>query len=199
MLMKVTFTSCLQRSIFLTTFIFVATLLQAQQNFVTVTNPNGATLAYAPTSGVKMITVKGLKFKDLNRNGKLDKYEDWRLPAAERAKDLATKMTPAQIGGLMLYSRHQSIPAAAFGFGSSTYNGKPFDAATNNPADLSDGQKTFLKDDNLRHILITRVQSPEVAAQWNNNVQAFVEGLDLGIPVNTSTDPRHTANVTSEF
>lgn len=200
MLMK-SFSCCvLQRIIILSVFIVCTYFLQAQQkNFTTVTNSKGATLGYAPSSGIKIITVKGFKFKDLNRNGKLDKYEDWRLSADERAKDLAAKLTTAQIGGLMLYSRHQAIPSAAFGFGSSTYNGKPFDAATNNAADLSDGQKTFLKDDNLRHILITRVQSPEVSAQWNNNVQAYAEGLGMGIPVNTSSDPRHIANATSEF
>ncbi|MFK0165228.1 hypothetical protein [Rhizobium sp. NPDC090279] len=36
----------------------------------------------------KTLTIDGLSFKDLNRNGKLDPYENWRLPAAERAADL---------------------------------------------------------------------------------------------------------------
>jgi hypothetical protein len=31
-----------------------------------------------------------------NRNGKLDRYEDWRLSAEERASDLARKMTVEQ-------------------------------------------------------------------------------------------------------
>ena len=62
-------------------------------------------------SGVKILTVDGLAFKDLNKNGKLDKYEDWRLPVSERAKDLASKLSVEQIAGLMLYSAHQAIPA----------------------------------------------------------------------------------------
>ncbi len=37
--------------------------------------------------------------KDLNKNGSLDKYEDWRLPVDERAKDLASKMSVEQIAG----------------------------------------------------------------------------------------------------
>ena len=89
---------------------------QNMDNFIIVKNDNGATLGYSPTSGVKIITVNGKKFKDLNRNGKLDKYEDWRLPAEDRAKDLASKMTIEQIAGLMLYSGHQSIPAASVGY-----------------------------------------------------------------------------------
>src|SRR5678810_430916 len=70
----------------------------------TVTNKGGQTLGYSTTSGVKLIIVNGFAFKDLNKNGKLDKYEDWRLPVEERAKDLATKMSVEQIAGLMLYS-----------------------------------------------------------------------------------------------
>ena len=40
-------------------------------DFSVVQNANGATLSYSPDSGVKILTVKGLKFKDLNRNGKV--------------------------------------------------------------------------------------------------------------------------------
>ena len=36
----------------------------------------------------QLITADGLQFKDLNKNGKLDKYEDWRLPNEARANDL---------------------------------------------------------------------------------------------------------------
>lgn len=169
---------------------------QVQTNYQTIQNPDGATLGYSPASGVKILTVDGLKFKDLNKNGKLDKYEDWRLPIEERAKDLAEKMSVEQIAGLMLYSIHQSIPSAETGFTAGTYNGKPFSASGANPWELTDAQKAFLKDDNLRHILITSVQSPEVAAAWNNEMQAFVEGIGLGIPGNNSSDPRHTGQDT---
>jgi beta-glucosidase len=68
-----------------------------------------------------------------------------------------------------------------------------------NAYDLSDQQKKFLKDDNVRHVLITSVQSPEVAAKWNNTAQAFVEGIGLGIPANNSSDPRHGTLATAEF
>ena len=164
-----------------------------------ISNPGGSTIAYAGSSGVKVLTVDGLAFKDLNRNGKLDKYEDWRLPVDVRAKDLAAQMTQEQIAGLMLYSAHQSVPAVARFNQTPTYNGKPFAEAGADPSDLSDQQKKFLKDDNLRHVLITTVQSPEVAAKFNNKLQAFVEGVGLGIPSNNSSDPRHGTSATAEY
>ena len=169
------------------------------QQFLTVKNTKGPTLGYAPESGVQILNINGLFFKDLNKNGKLDKYEDWRLPVDERAKDLASKMSVAQIAGLMLYSGHQSIPAAPRGFGSATYDGKTFPESKANAFDLSDQQKIFLRDDNVRHVLVTSVQSTEVAAKWSNNVQAFVEGLGLGIPANNSSDPRNGVLATAEY
>ncbi|WP_432419645.1 glycoside hydrolase family 3 N-terminal domain-containing protein [Flavobacterium gelatinilyticum] len=179
---------------------FISTAMQAQGgNFTIVKNNKGADLGYSPESGIKILTVNGKKFKDLNKNGKLDKYEDWRLSADERAKDLASKMSVEQIAGLMLYSRHQALPAPADGYRAGHYNGKLYAESGAKPWQLTDEQKAFLKEDNLRHVLITSVETPEVAALWNNQMQAFVEGIGLGIPSNTSTDPRHTANVTSEF
>ncbi len=157
------------------------------------------TLGYSKNSGVTLIHKDGLAFKDLNRNGKLDPYEDWRLPVKERARDLASKMSIEQIAGLMLYSRHQAIPTAATGVFTGTYNGKPFASSGALPSDLSDQQKTFITKDNLRHVLITRVQSPEIAATWNNNMQELAESIGLGIPANNSSDPRNGTVANAEF
>lgn len=169
------------------------------ENFSIITNSKGQTLGYSSASAIKILTVDGLAFKDLNKNGSLDKYEDWRLPVDERAKDLASKMSVEQIAGLMLYSGHQSIPARPRGFGGGTYNGKLLAESGAISSDLSDQQKTFLTNDNLRHVLITSVESPEVAARWNNNAQALVESLGLGIPVNISSDPRNGVDASTEY
>lgn len=53
--------------------------------YILVTQTEGATLGYSPASGVKLIQQNGYCFKDMNRNGVLDKYEDWRLSFDERA------------------------------------------------------------------------------------------------------------------
>ena len=165
-----------------------------------VNNEGGSTLGYSQNSGVSLLTIDRFAFKDLNRNGSLDVYEDWRKSADERAADLASKMSVDQIAGLMLYSAHQSIPGGGNSFfGPVTYNGKPFAESGAAPSDLSDAQKKFLDEDNLRHVLITRVESPEVAARWNNNAQAMVEGISLGIPVNISSDPRHGSDSYAEY
>ncbi|MBK7871413.1 MAG: glycoside hydrolase family 3 C-terminal domain-containing protein [Saprospiraceae bacterium] len=197
----------MRKKLFLLTLLFAATATSFGQttttenkgDFILVRNQNGQTLGYAPNSGVKILTINGLAFKDLNKNGQLDTYEDWRLPVEQRAQDLAKQMSVEQIAGLMLYSAHQAIPGAGGRFGASTYNGKPFAESGAKSSDLSDAQKKFLLEDNLRHVLITTVENPGVAAAWNNNAQAFVESIGLGIPVNTSSDPRHGYDSYAEF
>ena len=169
-------------------------------SFMLVTQKGGPALGYSPQSGVKILTIDGYAFKDLNQNDSLDAYEDWRLAAQERAADLASKLSVEEIAGLMLYSSHQSVPMVShMGFGESTYGGKSFEESGAKPSDLSDDQKKFLRDDHLRAVLMTGVESPEVAARWNNNMQAYVEALDHGIPANTSSDPRHEAKATTEY
>ena len=170
------------------------------QGWNLVVQKGGDTLGYSPASGVKLLTVNGYAFKDLSRDGKLDIYEDWRQPYEKRAEDLASKLSIDEIAGLMLYSAHQSIPGKSSGFlGGSTYGGKSFEESGADTAALTDQQKKFLSEDNLRHVLVTTVPNARVAARWNNNVQAFVEGLGHGIPANNSSDPRNETKATAEF
>ena len=132
-------------------FIAPVTLL-AQTNFkeTSITNTikvvkvnDQISLGYSTQSGVKIIYKDGLPFKDLNKNGQLDKYEDWRLNVVDRAKDLASKMTVDQMAGLMLYSRHQAVPAQEAGMFVGTYGGKPFSQSGAAASDLSDQQIEF--------------------------------------------------------
>lgn len=156
-----------------------------------ITQDGGPTLTY---TSAPILEQDRYAFKDLNRNGVLDPYEDWRLSAEERAKDLAGRLSIEEIAGLMLYSSHQAVPGSAYGFGAASY-----ESEDHNSWDLTVQQKKFLKEDNLRAVLVTSVESPAVAARWNNNLQAFVEALGQGVPVNISSDPRNDTAATAEF
>ena len=175
------------------------TLTETEYGYNVMTQKKGQTIAYSPESGITILTVDGYAFKDLNRNGELDVYEDWRLSAEERAEDLAAQLTIEEIAGMMLYSSHQSVPSRGGMFGGAKYDGKPYDESGAAASDLSDAQKKFLTEDNLRAVLVTTVESPAIAAQWNNNMQALVEGMGHGVPVNTSSDPRHETSATAEY
>lgn len=145
--------------------------------YVTINQKKGPTLGYSPESGVTILIFEGRAFKDLNRNGEVDPYEDWRLPAEERAADLASQMDVDQLCGLMLFSSHNEAKDTV----------------------ITDKQRTYLTRDCIRHILVTKVGSPFQAAKWSNDLQACAEALPLGIPVNNSSDPRNYTESDSEY
>ena len=154
----------------------------------------GVEIGYSPESGVQIVERDGLPFKDFIGSGELLPYEDWRLPAEVRAADLASRLSIEEIAGLMLYSPQIWLPMP-----SDTYGGRPFAESGMKPWDLSDSQLKFLTADNVRHVLVGKVECPGTAARWNNRVQALCEGRGHGIPANNSSDPRHYATADAEF
>lgn len=164
-----------------------------------ITQKKGRTLSYSPESGITIINDRGFAFKDLDKDGMLDDYEDWRLPCSRRAEDLASKLSIEEIAGLMLYSEHQAVPTDDSGYWGSTYNGTTLAESGLPRSALSDKQKKFLSEDMLRAVLLVRSETPRMAAEWNNNLQKFCEGIGHGIPVNISSDPRHETEAHAEF
>ena len=161
---------------------------------------NGPELSVRDTS--ILLEQDGKVYKNFERDGVLKPYEDWRLPASERAADLAGRLTREQIAGLMLYSSHQNLVRNQTGmaahFAKPTYDGKSAEEAGKTPADLSDQQKQFLAE-GVRHVLIARVDNSGICAAWVNHAQALCEELPYGIPVNVSSDPRHGVRADAEF
>ena len=45
----------------------------------------------------------------MNRNGKIDPYEDWRLPAEARADDLLSRMSLDEKAGLMMHGTAPTV------------------------------------------------------------------------------------------
>ena len=171
--------------------------LQEGSGYYLIRNPEG------PVLGMFSPDIKeqdGLAFKNLSGEAALLPYEDWRLPREERAKDLAQRLSIEQIAGLMLWSPHQMVPFRPGMPFKGHYNGGDFVPGVTDPAALSDEQIRFLKDEKIRNILLVQTESAEVAARWNNHLQALAEGSPLGIPVCISSDPRHAAGKkTAEF
>lgn len=62
-------------------------------------NENGPTIG---VTTVGVIQQDGLYFKDSDNDHELDAFEDWRLPAEERAADMVTKMTLTEQAGFVL-------------------------------------------------------------------------------------------------
>lgn len=156
---------------------------------------------------VKLLSVNGLQFKDLNRNGVLDKYEDWRLPNNARAMDLLSKMTVEQKVGFMLIStarlKSERGNANNAGAGNSTSSSdlneedqvQPNNMFTRKPLPepmmSSVGSTKGVTKFHLRHFIFRANESARITAEWSNKLQALCESDGLGIPAIIASNPRN--------
>ena len=127
------------------------------------------------TRAIPLVSEGDLEFRDLDRDGALTPYEDWRLSPAERAADLLARMTLEEKVGLMVVG---SLPGNAS-------RGEP---ATG--YDL-DGVEALVVGSGVTHLISRLATTNAGLAEANNAVQEVAEGGRLGIPALIMTDPRH--------
>ena len=154
---------------------------------------------------VPLISVGKLQFKDLNRNGRLDPYEDWRLTPEVRARDLRSRMTLEQKAGFMLISttrmendwafeRNRAAGPIGSGFNEqdlvdsmNMFTKKPLPFRNMSAAGTTKGVSTF----HLRHFILRANAPARLIAEWSNNLQALCEAQPLGIPAIVASNPRN--------
>ncbi len=126
---------------------------------------------------IPLLSEHGLQFKDLNKNGRLDIYEDWRLTSEQRVADLVAKMTLAEKAGAMM---HANPPADAL-------SGVPGSGSQWN----LDTFRELLLTKHITFFLNRLKTSTRDLAEQHNRVQQMAEEGRLGIPVSLSSDPRN--------
>jgi beta-glucosidase len=175
-------------------------------------NTSHAQKPIQPTLGfrsVKTLKANGLEFKDLNKNDKLDKYEDWRLPQESRIKDLISQMTLEEKIGFMIISTTRMAGDNVFqanaprteitsGFNeedliqpNNMFTRKPLAVPMMSSAGTTKGVMNF----NLRHFILRANTSAKTIADWSNNLQALCETSRLGIPAIVASNPRNHVTV----
>jgi beta-glucosidase len=123
-------------------------------------------------------TKSGLVFRDLNKNGKLDIYEDARQPTEARVEDLLGQMTLAEKAG-MLFINGSVINADG------SIEDKPGAPSFGGVA------STQITELAMNHFNLWDIPAAQVVAAWYNNLQRFAEQTRLGIPVTIASDPRN--------
>ena len=141
---------------------------QVARSWTRVTNEGGPTLGVADEG--KIIQVDGLAFKDLNGNGKLDFWEDWRQDPEARAAALAGEMDLADIPGLMV------IDGTLSGMTSGT---------------ITDEGKALL-DKGVRGLQLGNTEEFKGSALFSNAANAYTESRGNGIPCDFASDPRNS-------
>ena len=123
-------------------------------------------------------TENGFTFRDLNKNGKLDIYEDPRQPIEARIEDLLDQMALEEKAGLMF------INGAVINDDGSIEE-KPGAPGLGRPAI---GQ---INNQWMSHFNLWQIPQVQTVALWHNNLQRFAEGTRLGIPITIASDPRN--------
>ena len=145
---------------------------------------------------VKVLRVDGLLFKDLDKNGTLDAYEDWRRPIDERVQDLVGRMQVEEKAGLMVGPSLQMGPGGTPSE-QPTYGVNPF--AGGPPALVSPATKDALYNRHIVQFINRENVPPRTMATWLNSVQELAEGRRLGTPVLFVTNPRNFYGTAAQF
>lgn len=116
-----------------------------------------------------IIEADGYQFIDLNGNGTLDVYEDWRQDAQTRAADLVNQMTAREKIAQMQHPTY--LPRA---------DGK-----------IAPYLEDYCTDYGIGMLLIRELNSVEAAATTMNTIQEYAEASRLGVPVLVSMDSVH--------
>jgi len=144
------------------------------------------------TRNVPVLENKGYTFKDMNRNGELDPYEDWRLSPEERAKDLVSQMTVDEKIGFMIISQiNMGSVASELNENDVVSNRNMFTGLASEETINVSGTTKGIKERHLRHFILRANAPARVMAEWANNVQAVAEDTRLGIPAIFASNPRN--------
>ena len=108
-------------------------------------------------------------FRDLNKNGKKDVYEDSSQPIEERIEDLLDQMTVEEKAGLMF----NAISGMEFGEGVKRVD-------------------SLISQVYINHLDMPGMPTPKANLEHNNMLQKIAEGTRLGIPITFYSDPRHS-------
>lgn len=126
-------------------------------------------------------------YRDLNKNGRLDPYEDPSRPIEERVDDLLSQMNLTEKAGMLFHAM------------------TPMDVGTMLIPGMPDASQ-HIAERALTAFNILGSATAREMADWTNRMQALAEQTRLGIPITFSTDPRHaftnnplTALATSAF
>lgn len=128
-----------------------------------------------------LATENDVTFRDLNKNGKLDPYEDPRQPLESRIENLMGQMTLEEKAGMLF------INGAAVNADGSIEN-KP------GTSGMARGAVPQIVEKKMSHFNLWDIPGAQMVAKWQNDLQRFAEQTRLGIPITIASDPRNHFN-----
>ena len=168
---------------------------KASENVKYYRNSNGPVIG---TVSRKVIEKDGLYFKDLDGSGEFKPYDDWRLPAEERAgayvKALTTDEKIAQLfisdwrmgKYLSQFPDHQPQLDESGTLDDAEFIGKTIFGEQHLP-----GTTELIKKWFARHLILRANPVPEDLADWLNQLHAVAEECEHFVPVQVVSNSRN--------
>jgi len=120
-------------------------------------------------------------YRDLNKNGKMDVYEDVHAPIEARVNDLLTQMTLEEKAGMMFINGARVND-----------DGSIEDKPASGMFAFAPNALNLIKEHKMNHFNLWAVPSPEALAKWYNAMQRYAQdSTRLGIPITIASDPRN--------
>lgn len=174
--------------------------LKAEEHVKYYHNQNGPTIG---TTCQRVIEKDGLYFKDLDGSGELKSYDDWRLPAKERAeayvKVLSTEEKIAQLfisdwrmgkypvtGPMAAMAPEEVVLDESGVLDEAEFRGKTIFGEQYLP-----GTTTLLKEWFSRHLILRANATAEDMTDWLNQLQAVAEECPHWVPVSVASNSRN--------
>ena len=134
-----------------------------------------------------IIEADGLKFKDLNGNGQLDVYEDWRQDVDARVDDLLSQMTLDEEIGLLWHASTGGTFTSMYPYTEDwLYSNEP--TYTDQDGNCYVPMYHSIISDNVTTYLHNVNGTPDTLIYENNAFQEIAESARLGVPVVLSCD-----------
>lgn len=142
---------------------------------------NNAKTSLGPEAPV--LEANGIQYRDLNKNGVMDLYENPDAPVAERVRDVLSQMTLEEKAGMMFINMIGMLPDGSLQERPMPSNPFTFMIPTNSE---------MIVRRHMNHFNIMQSHDPAAMAAWYNSVQNLAERTRLGIPITIASDPRHS-------
>ena len=129
-----------------------------------------------------VLSSNGFQYRDLNKNGKLDTYEDKRVDLENRVEDLLSQMSIEEKAGLLFFNIIMmdkdgdllEVPSLT----------DPFSW-------VMESSSSMVVKKHMNHFNVLMIPSAKAMVTWHNHLQKMAERTRLGIPVTIGSDPRH--------
>lgn len=156
----------------------------------------------------RFIGQDGLRFRDLDGDGVLSPYEDWRLTPQQRAQDLVQRMSTEEKAGLMVIGSHYP--------GTSSFLPEPTGDLLNQndvwrsenpitgvpfaePVLVTSSSENAIHLRHQRYLVVRDNLRPRELAAWTNAVQELAEASAHGIPAVFASNPRNHVALVAQF